>query len=382
MCLVVYAVGGMWTLGNYVEDFSYFGGVVKQLSLILIGEVGILDDLEKIPNENAYLAGLIWFWTWILLAFTILLNVLLAIIVDSYSSMKEEQQANSSSIFTDFTSMTQASIMGFKERIQAWRNRHSSTTPYLSNKDLVAILAELGGTEPEEIKRTHRVVEAKAGILKPNEETHELEREDKDDQGDEASKRESFKLGKQELADAISTCLSHHGKTKKVGKFVVDQVMVEQCAEYVMARFGLRVSSKTFAEPFGKVMEEHLDMQKDRDESSIITEGANEVDDNEDPDETDGLRRIKLGVDDDGFDAMAEHATFHDLDVVLHHNPAALREDDQKSYAGSAPAAYHTASELDHEHEAVAVAVEKAMSVSGAHGALVVRPNGAAKELV
>ena len=82
---VGYAFLGTLYLGHRIEAFQTFSNSFLSCCLIgWMGELGILDDIGS--ND---VPGQLFFWTYIFLNFFVLLNILLAIIVDSYAIVKE-----------------------------------------------------------------------------------------------------------------------------------------------------------------------------------------------------------------------------------------------------------------------------------------------------
>merc|ERR1711966_302280 len=82
-----YAMMAHLIFGYAIEKFSTFGYSINTCFEILLGEVGVNEDLLRLsPLEQ--IPAVIFFWTYEILVFMILLNFLLAIIVDAFSDVK------------------------------------------------------------------------------------------------------------------------------------------------------------------------------------------------------------------------------------------------------------------------------------------------------
>jgi len=82
--IVGFAFLGTLYLGHRVEAFSSFKESFLTCTIILMGEIGYLDD---IGSDD--ITGQLFFWSYVFVNFFVLLNILLAIIVDSYAIVKE-----------------------------------------------------------------------------------------------------------------------------------------------------------------------------------------------------------------------------------------------------------------------------------------------------
>ena len=97
-----YAVVGVLMFGHQFQGMSGFGTAVQTLLMMLLSL-----DSTKFWTEMDHAAGngmnfifQIYIWTYLLLAFFILLNIFLAILIDSYASVKAESES-SKGIFED-----------------------------------------------------------------------------------------------------------------------------------------------------------------------------------------------------------------------------------------------------------------------------------------
>lgn len=86
-----YVMMGTLVFGYKIEAFSTLMRSLTTCFETLLGEIGWNADLMDLPGlENA--AGFVYFWSYQILVFMILLNFLVAIIVDAYAEIKEEAQ--------------------------------------------------------------------------------------------------------------------------------------------------------------------------------------------------------------------------------------------------------------------------------------------------
>ena len=81
-----YAVVGHLNFGHSIEAFSTIWMSLNSCAEILLGEIGLNAALLE---QDFIIPPLLFFWSYIFIAFFILINILLAIIVDSYAMVKE-----------------------------------------------------------------------------------------------------------------------------------------------------------------------------------------------------------------------------------------------------------------------------------------------------
>ena len=82
-----YSVVGYLNFGHSIEAFSTMSSSVVTCFEILLGEIGVNEELREADNIKGSLV-----WSYILLAFFILINILLAIIIDAYVEVKKEAE--------------------------------------------------------------------------------------------------------------------------------------------------------------------------------------------------------------------------------------------------------------------------------------------------
>ena len=88
--VLAYAFMAYVYLGHHAEIFSTYTDSVISCLMIFLGEV---DALAYVDQDDY--AGQLWFWSYIVISCLILLNILLAILVDSYAVIKEKMMEES-----------------------------------------------------------------------------------------------------------------------------------------------------------------------------------------------------------------------------------------------------------------------------------------------
>ena len=121
---------------------------------MLLGEIGVFDEIVNLP-DTPKLAGIIWFWGFLVLGFFLLLNVLLAIIVDSYGDMKGEQMDGATTILEDIQEIMHETLTQVKDRAKQGSN-------YMSNEDILTLLKSLSDGMRHKEDTRQRVVEVSA----------------------------------------------------------------------------------------------------------------------------------------------------------------------------------------------------------------------------
>jgi hypothetical protein len=85
-----YACMGHLTFGGSVTQFSTLSKSAVVCMGILLGDIDVQTDLYRSNN----IAANFFFWTFVFIAFFILINMLLAILVDAYVAVKDEAEGN------------------------------------------------------------------------------------------------------------------------------------------------------------------------------------------------------------------------------------------------------------------------------------------------
>ena len=83
----------------WLQQFSTFGTAVNTCFAILLGDISVNDDLNQLQGLQG-VAATLFFWSFELLVFMVLLNFLLAIIVDAFSEVKENTHETTGMHFT------------------------------------------------------------------------------------------------------------------------------------------------------------------------------------------------------------------------------------------------------------------------------------------
>ncbi|GIL44962.1 hypothetical protein Vafri_2402 [Volvox africanus] len=139
MVFVGYAMMAHLIFGNAIEAFATFGDSINTCFEILLGNIDVNDDLRALGGLQS-VAGALFFWSYELLVFMVLLNFLLAIIVDAFSEVKEKTQ-ETVGIHTELFTLLR----------DKWRSLMGACSPnYISDSKLGALLRQWGGGEDED----------------------------------------------------------------------------------------------------------------------------------------------------------------------------------------------------------------------------------------
>lgn len=139
---VGYAMMAHVIFGNVIEKFSTFQLSIDTCFEMLLGEIGVNEDLKALTGLQG-LAGSLFFWTFELLVFMVLLNFLLAIIVDAFSVVKENT-SESTGLHEELSQMAR----------EKWRSLLGSllNVHYIPSKRLSTLLKLWAGSELEETR--------------------------------------------------------------------------------------------------------------------------------------------------------------------------------------------------------------------------------------
>ena len=74
------------------QAFSTFGESINTCFVILLGNIDVNTELRALGGLQS-VAGALFFWSYELLVFMVLLNLLLAIIVDAFSEVRAGSRA-------------------------------------------------------------------------------------------------------------------------------------------------------------------------------------------------------------------------------------------------------------------------------------------------
>ncbi|GIL76287.1 hypothetical protein Vretimale_5865 [Volvox reticuliferus] len=215
MVFVGYAMMAHLIFGNAIEAFATFGDSINTCFEILLGNIDVNDDLRALGGLQS-VAGALFFWSYELLVFMVLLNFLLAIIVDAFSEVKEKTH-ETVGIHTELFTLLR----------DKWRSLMGACSPnYISDSKLGALLRQWGGGEDE----------------------------DKDDNDNQADKRKLLTILNEDvdedtLAEVLRECLrdappedlkANRGFAARFfrRRQVATEEEIKLAAHYIMDRFG------------------------------------------------------------------------------------------------------------------------------------------------
>ncbi|DBB14252.1 TPA: hypothetical protein ACH3X3_001198 [Trebouxia sp. C0006] len=223
MVFVGYAMMAHLIFGNTIQQFSTFGTAVNTCFAILLGDISVNDDLNQLQGLQG-VAATLFFWSFELLVFMVLLNFLLAIIVDAFSEVKENTH-ETTGLHTEVGQMVR----------EKWRSMLASCchgTSYVPDKRLGQLLQQWGGDDEE-------------GVGQAEKEGGERERR---------LKVLGEDLTAEELKEVLQACLrdahpSGQAEEKRRGGLIgcfrprrhsklASEEELDKAAQYVVARFG------------------------------------------------------------------------------------------------------------------------------------------------
>ena len=154
-----YAIMGYLVFGNTVETFSTIPDSIMTCFEFLLGEIGVNAELKKLDNWQ-FFSGQVFFWTYALLVQQILLNFVLAIIVDAYSEVKQ-QSHETVGILTEIAEIFSDTWKKNLKRIGLYKT-------YVPNHRVRLLLeAWVKGMSLEELEEEHRKEEDAVFVEKP-----------------------------------------------------------------------------------------------------------------------------------------------------------------------------------------------------------------------
>lgn len=157
--IMSYAVAGMFMFGHRMLQFSQLSITLNTCMMIMIGDF----DFAEMGAEHP-LTSVVWFWSYMVLVSLIMLNMLLAIILDIYSEVKADS-SEEDAVWTQAKTVLQDS----------WRNRDfvkwsivqdcleklPDTTEYVDKDLLLEIVPDITEKQARElIATTEKHVEA------------------------------------------------------------------------------------------------------------------------------------------------------------------------------------------------------------------------------
>lgn len=151
-----YALGGHLLFGKQLKEWKSLGASVNACFLVLMGDFSYEEMYAIAP-----IVSQLWFWTYMLLVFLVMLNMLLAIVMDAYSNVKEQSQS-SDSLYAQMWSLAQevkkAKSEGHDGEGLNWTNAVGHTFSKKSPKTLEQVLLALeerqeeNGVEPVSVE--------------------------------------------------------------------------------------------------------------------------------------------------------------------------------------------------------------------------------------
>uniref|UniRef100_A0A7S0YB92 Polycystin cation channel PKD1/PKD2 domain-containing protein n=1 Tax=Polytomella parva TaxID=51329 RepID=A0A7S0YB92_9CHLO len=144
MVFVGYAMMGHLLFGNAIDDFSSFGDSINCCFQLLLGDIDVNNSLRALGGLQS-VAGAIFFWSFELLVFMVLLNFLLAIIVDAFSEVKERTE-ETVGMHTELFQM-------FRDQWRSWAGAYGRGGHGVSEAKLGALLKQWSGEKTTEEKK-------------------------------------------------------------------------------------------------------------------------------------------------------------------------------------------------------------------------------------
>ncbi|EFJ46305.1 hypothetical protein VOLCADRAFT_93448 [Volvox carteri f. nagariensis] len=248
MVFVGYAMMAHLIFGNAIVAFATFGDSINTCFEILLGNIDVNDDLRALGGLQSVAAvrlrgrdcrrltrllmampilpmspGALFFWSYELLVFMVLLNFLLAIIVDAFSEVKEKTQ-ETVGIHTELFTL-------LRDKWRSMMGRCSSN--YISDAKLGDLLRQWAGEEDTDRDDKATLADKRKLLTILNEDM------------DEETLLEIFKECLRDAPDttdrskvASRSLLSRMFPRRKVGVEATEEELA-QAAHYIVDRFGM-----------------------------------------------------------------------------------------------------------------------------------------------
>jgi hypothetical protein len=142
LVLCAFAALGNLSFGGEIHEFRSFSASIGTLMAILMGDMDVDNDLRDHQNS---LSGVIFMWSFICIAFFILINVLLAIIVDAYVEVKDASK-HSETLLDDLRVVVSQWQRGRRRRAD-WRARVKDITTRASAEYRSTTASSQGGVK-------------------------------------------------------------------------------------------------------------------------------------------------------------------------------------------------------------------------------------------
>ena len=144
MVTMVYTYMGYCTFGSTIESFNDPSKAFLTTFMMAMGEFGVLDDVMLLePTQRVF--GMVYFFGFMVLAFLLLLNILLAIIVDAYVEALKGQ-SNTNTIMHDLHQITTEAW----DTNKSWLRAKKRKEEFMSNKKIEQLLFALLNKESQE----------------------------------------------------------------------------------------------------------------------------------------------------------------------------------------------------------------------------------------
>ena len=205
---------------------------------MFLGETDMLDIIKDLPQSTA---GFIWFFSYLVVVFLILMNVLLAIIVDSYVDAKAS--LSDPSVAEDMVMLSKSNFGIIYDFI---RDREG----FVPDGDVASCLTKLARTEGAIEKKTLRAIAVRGGGVTLEGDGDVID--DKDLDEDEVGKKPAFLLAETEVYDALLGALASHPAPMQVSGRDINPQFLKRVAKTIVGRFGGNETSKNFAKTMGK----------------------------------------------------------------------------------------------------------------------------------
>lgn len=116
-----YALGGFLLFGGSLEQWSRLGKATGSTFRALVGDFAF-EEMQYV----APVSSLVWFWTFMLLMGLIMLNMLLAIVLDVYNTVKEESK-RSETLYEDAVALVEDINERLPNTLKRWEQRLPET---------------------------------------------------------------------------------------------------------------------------------------------------------------------------------------------------------------------------------------------------------------
>ena len=223
---IIFAFTGMYLLGSAVQAFSTFDKGIITTIRMLLGETEVLDEIERLPSP---VPAYIWFFSYMVVGSMVLLNVLLAILVDAYA---DQQAPEASTFLEDIQMLVTSNAKLIYERI-----RYPAT--FLSNGTLIKTMETIAEKSYPDPEVSHRCVDVLGGAIGVDNDGN-LQEEDEE----ESLTLPPFRLRQKELVDALVGCLAGQSSQLLVKGNAVDEDFLRRVARVIINRFGAEKVSR------------------------------------------------------------------------------------------------------------------------------------------